>query len=117
MSRTLLKSLTSKADITEIIKTDYSDKTFDELSDLQHEIVDGIMPIYNSDIIGEWQAMPSDYDGEGVNQYGLPEPDRITVYRLMELDLYAYYSDLVAELIWELTDNGDTVAESEANRA
>jgi hypothetical protein len=116
MSTTLLKSLTTKQDIEEMIRREYSDKTFDQLSDLQGEITDSVMPIYNNHIIGEWQAMPSEYDGEGVAEFGLPEPDKITVYRLMELDLYAYYSNLVAGAIWDLTANGDTVAESEANK-
>lgn len=116
MSRTLLKSLTTKEEIAEIIKTDFSDKNFDELSDLQGQITDSVMPIYYSDIIGEWQAMPGDYDGQGVAEFGLPPEKEITVYKLMELDLYAYYSDIVAGLIWDLTANGDTVAESEANK-
>lgn len=116
MSTTLVKSLTTKEEIAEIIKTDYSDKSFDQLSDLQAEITDTVMPIYTSDIIGEWQAMPSEYDNEGAAQYGLPPEKEITITRLMELDLYAYYSDLVSSLIWELTDNGDTVEESEANK-
>lgn len=116
MSTTLLKSLTTKQDIEEMIRTDYSDKTFDQLSDLQGEITDSVMPIYYSDIIGEWQAMPSEYDNEGVAQFGIPDPESATVYSLMSLDLYAYYSDLVAGVIWDLTDNGDTVAESEANK-
>lgn len=106
MSTTLLKSLTTKADIRQIITTDYKGLSFDGLSDAQGEITDGVMPIYNGDIIGEWQAMPSDFDGEGVAEFGLPDPKTITVYRLMELDLYAYYSNLVATVIWELQDEG-----------
>jgi hypothetical protein len=106
MSNTLLKSLTTRADIRQIITVDYAGKSFSQLEDLQGEITDGVMPIYYGDIIGEWQAMPSEYDGEGVAEFGLPEPEKITVYRLMELDLYAYYSNLVASVLWELQDEG-----------
>jgi len=112
----LWKSLTTKQDVKDLIISDYSDKTFDELSDLQNEITDSVMPIYNSDVIGEWQAMPSDFDGQGVELYGLPPESEINVYKLMSLDLYAYYSDIVANVIWDLTENGDTVAESENNK-
>lgn len=94
-----------------MITTDYKGKTFDGLSDAQGEITDSIMPIYYSDIIGEWQAMPNDYDGEGVAEFGLPPEKEITVYKLMELDLYAYYSNLVASVIWEMEDAGELVEE------
>lgn len=106
MATTLLKSLTTKADVRQIITGDYEKTTFDKMCDLQGEITDGIMPIYNGDIIGEWQAMPSSFDGEGVATFGLPNPETITVYLLMELDLYAYYSDLVASVLWQLQDEG-----------
>ena len=114
MSTTLLKSLATKADIRQIMTVDYAGKTFSQLEDLQGEITDGIMPIYYGDIVGEWQAMPSEYDGEGVSQFGLPEPDKITIYKLMELDLFAYYSDEVAGVLWELQDEG-YFDEKEAN--
>jgi hypothetical protein len=102
----LLKSLTSEQDIRQIITTDYEKRTFDKMCDLQGEITDSVMPIYYGDIIGEWQAMPNEYDNAGVIEYGLPEPEKITVYKLMELDLYHYYSDLVAKVLWALQDEG-----------
>jgi hypothetical protein len=106
MGKTLLKSLTTKQDIKDMILSDYAGKDFDELSDLQGEITDSFMPIYYSDIIGEWQALPSEYDGEGVAEFGLPPANQISIYKLMELDLYKYYSDLVAGVIWDLNDEG-----------
>ena len=111
MATTLLKSLTTKQDIREMITTDYKGKALDELSDLQGEITESVMPIYYSDIIGEWQAMPSEYDGEGVAEFGLPPEKEITVYKLMELDLYAYYSNLVASVMCDLEDVGELVGE------
>lgn len=113
---TLLKSLTTEADIRQIITTDYEGQTVSQIEDALHEITDGIMPIYNNDIIGEWQAMPSEYDGEGVSQFGLPEAERITVYRLMELDLFAFYFDRVATVFYDLQKEGffDEKEEEEA---
>lgn len=90
-----------------MITVDYKGFNFDGLSDAQGEITDSIMPIYYSEIIGEWQAMPSEYDGEGVAEFGLPPEKEITVYKLMELDLYAYYSNLVASVIWDMEDAGE----------
>ena len=104
MSTTLLKSLTTKAEIAEIIKTDYEGASIEELEALAHEITDGIVPVYYSDIIGEWQAMSAEFDGEGVARYGLPEEKEINVYKLMSLDLYAYYYDLTREAIEELEE-------------
>jgi hypothetical protein len=102
----LLKSLTTEQDIRQIITGDYEKTTFDKMCDLQAEITESILPIYYGDIIGEWQAMPNEYDNAGVIEYGLPEPEKITVYKLMELDLYHYYSDLVAKVLWALQDEG-----------
>lgn len=106
MATTLLKSLTTKADIRQIIETDYKGQSARQIEDSLHEITDGIMPIYNGDIIGEWQAMPYEYNGEGVSQFGLPETDKITVYRLMELDLFAFYYDEVSHVFNELQEQG-----------
>lgn len=87
-----------------MIKTDWEGRSFEQIEDAIGEITDGIMPIYNSDIIGEWQAMPSEYDGRGVAEFGLPsEP---TVYTLMTGDLYFYYYDLVSDALTQLEDEG-----------
>lgn len=74
--------------------------TIEELEDRLGEYVDSNLPIYYSDIITEWQQMPSEYDGRGIAEFGLPsEP---TVYSLMLGDLYAYYYDLLTTALGEL---------------
>ena len=90
-----------------MILTDYKGYNFDGLSDAQGEITESIMPIYYAEIIGEWQAMPAEFDHEGVAEFGLPPEKEITVYKLMELDLYNYYSNLVASVIWDMEDAGE----------
>lgn len=98
--------LATRQEITEIIQSDYKHaETFDKLSDYQSEIIDGIMPIYTSETIEEWREMPNDYTDSGQDTFGLPD-DRITITGLMNLDLWNYYSDLVASVIWELKENG-----------
>ncbi len=106
MSTTLLKSLTTVEDIKRMMMTDYKGFTREQLDNCQHEITDSIMPIYYGDIIGEWQAMPSGYDGRGVDEFGLPPEKEITVYRLMELDLYLFYFERVGDAFNELVDAG-----------
>lgn len=73
-------------------------------SDRVSEYIDGLLPIYNHDIIREWSEIPSNYTDEGASQYGLPsEP---SIIQLMLLDLHVYYS----ELVWsELHEYGKTV--------
>jgi hypothetical protein len=104
--------LSTAQDIIELIKNDYEDKTLSELQDLDGEIIDNLLPIYYSEIIKEWQEMPSQYDGQGVAEFGLPaEP---TVYNLMTGDLYAYYSATFYEALTELEDDGYFEEEEEA---
>jgi hypothetical protein len=57
------------------------------------ELVDNFLPIYNSDIIKEWQEMPSGYDNEGVAMFGASLP--IDIFSLMTLDLLNYIGELV----------------------
>lgn len=59
------------------------------------EIVESYLPIYYSEIVKEWQAMPSEWDNEGAAMFGAPDP--IDIYQLMTLDLYGYYSEQVNE--------------------
>jgi hypothetical protein len=88
----------AKQELAYEIEKGYAD--FEQLRDRLGEFVDSALPIYYSDIIAEWQQMPSDYDGRGVLDFGLPaEP---TVYSLMLGDLYAYYYDLMTTALDEL---------------
>ncbi len=74
--------------------------TIESLRDRLGEYADTSLPVYNGDIISEWQLMPIAYDGRGIEEFGLPaEP---TVYSLMLGDLYAYYYDLLTIALDEL---------------
>lgn len=80
--------------------------TLEDLEDRLGEYVDSALPIYYSDIIDEWRAMPSNYDGAGVDELGVPE--KPTVYSLMTGDLYLYYSDLYRDALAELIEESET---------
>jgi hypothetical protein len=69
------------------------------------ELVDNFLPIYNSDIIKEWQEMPSGYDNEGANMFGMPE--EVDIFSLMTLDLLNYIGELVSLYAQEYAETVD----------
>lgn len=82
-------------EITELVLDFANGTESGYLSDRITELVDSYTPIYNSDIITEWQAMPPEFDGMGVVTYGLPPTDEINPVSLMRLDLINYIDELV----------------------
>ena len=70
-----------------------SGQDLNTIKDRSGEIIDGYLPLYNNEIIKEWQEMPSDYDNRGAAEFGYLEQE-INIINLMSLDLYLYYSDL-----------------------
>ena len=73
----------------------------DSISDRGGEWIDGWVPIYNGEIIAEWQEMPSDYDNRGALEFGY-NPEELSIISLMQSDLYLYYGDLLARALDEL---------------
>jgi len=80
----------------------------DDIKDRSYEYVDNYVPVYNNDIIREWQAMPSDYDDRGAAEFGYE--DSPSIVRLMALDLTLYYGELVALVLDDLTEELESVA-------
>ena len=74
----------------------------DEIKDNSGEWVDNYVPIYNNQVIKEWQEMPSEYDDRGAQELGINED--ATILNRMTLDLYLYYSDLFAEVLDEVEE-------------
>ena len=87
-----------KEEFTQAIKE--AGETLEEIRDNQGEWIDGYLPIYNGEIVREWQEMPSEYDNRGGAELGAKLP--IDIINLMSLDLYLYYSDIFNEAITEL---------------
>jgi hypothetical protein len=52
--------------------------------------------------VQEWQEMPSEYNDRGVIELGQTGSE--TIYNLMSLDLYIYYTDIFNEAIAELEE-------------
>lgn len=73
--------------------------------DLLAEWADSAVPIYNNEIIEDWQEMPSDYD-DSWKEYGNPEDNGII--SLMRIDLFAYYLDTYTKIYREISHDKDT---------
>jgi hypothetical protein len=77
--------------------------TLEEIRDNSGEWVDGYLPIYYNKIVEEWQEMPSEYNDRGHQELGHLEQET-TIYNLMSLDLYLYYTDIFNDAIAELEE-------------
>jgi hypothetical protein len=85
----------------EEIRTDLANgEELDEIKDRSGEFIDSYLPIYNNQIIKEWQEMPNEYDNRGSAELGTGE--EINIVSLMTLDLYLYYTDLFFEAVGEI---------------
>lgn len=78
-----------KEDITTALN---EGETLLDIRDQLGEYVDGYLPVYNNQIIAEWQNMPSEYDDRGAAELG--DMGETTIIGLMSLDLYIYYTEL-----------------------
>ena len=76
--------------------------TLEEIQDNSGEWVDGYLPVYYNQIVEEWQKMPSEYNDRGAQELG--HRTEFTIYNLMSLDLYIYYTDIFNEAIAELEE-------------
>lgn len=74
----------------------------DDIRDRSGEWVDGYLPVYYNHIIEEWKEMPSDYNDRGAAELG--HMGETTIYGLMGLDLYVYYSELFEEALSEIEE-------------
>jgi len=77
--------------------------TLEEIQENSGEWVDGYVPVYYNQIVEEWQKMPSEYNDRGQAELGHLEQET-TIYNLMSLDLYLYYTDIFNSAISELED-------------
>ena len=78
--------------------------TLDEIRDNAGEWIDGYLPVYYNKIVEEWQQMPSEYNDRGAAELGVYKENEATIYNLMSLDLYLYYTDIFNEALAELEE-------------
>jgi hypothetical protein len=94
---------TIKEQMKEEFKTEISNGSdLDRIRANSGEWIDGYLPIYYNQIVQEWQKMPSIYNDRGAAELGMRA--EATIYNLMSLDLYLYYSDIFNEAVAELEE-------------
>lgn len=88
-------------EMIEEIKTELGNGLeLEEIRDNSGEWIDSHLPVYNNQIIEEWQNMPGEYDDRGAGELGAG--DECGIVARMSLDLYLYYGDLFGEALEEL---------------
>ena len=101
--------MTTYDDVMQEIKQEIEQgQDLDSIRDRSYELVDNYVPIYNNHVLEEWRAMPSDYDNRGSAELG-HNCEEIDIIKLMQGDLYLYYTDLVAEVIDDLAQELESV--------
>lgn len=58
--------------------------------DLINELAQSACPVYYSEILKDWQEMPSEWN-DSWQENGIPTTERTTIFSLMSWDLYFYY--------------------------
>jgi hypothetical protein len=100
--------LTSKEDIRQMILDDWDQLSRDNLD----YVIDGLIPVYYSDIVEEWQKMPSEWDNSWQEIYCGEIPKNSTIYSLMEVDLWQYYQDAVITIFDEIAESKQELEEA-----
>jgi hypothetical protein len=86
------------------IRTDLANgQELDDIRDRAGEYVDGYLPVYYNRIVEEWKEMPSEYNDRGSAELGGQQGQ--SIYNLMSLDLYIYYSELFEEALTEVEES------------
>jgi hypothetical protein len=100
---------TVKQMIEEIRTELASGQELESIKDRSHEFIDGYLPVYYNRIVEEWKEMPAEYNDRGRAELGIG--DDFTIYSLMSLDLYLYYTDLFIDAIEEVAGSLEEVSE------
>jgi hypothetical protein len=69
--------------------------------DLLTELAESACPVYYSDIIKDWQEMPSEFN-DSWQDNGIPTTEQTTIFGLMGWDLYFYYENQYQTIFTEI---------------
>lgn len=100
-------ALTTYNEIKQELLNEYEHAT----EDTCHEIADSNTPVYYSDIISEWQALPSEYS-DTWREHGHETTPETTITQLMAVDLYYYYHELAYRAYQEIQDEKESELEN-----
>jgi hypothetical protein len=87
------------------------DKAYPE--DLISELAESACPVYYSDIIKDWQEMPSEFN-DSWKHNGIGTTEETTIFGLMGWDLYFYYEDAYQRMYAEIKEEKATLELEEA---
>lgn len=96
-------------DSWEWLKDANEDFIYDRLT----EMADSAVPVYNNEIIQDWQEMPSEFDDTWQDLVSSEED--ASIVRLMSLDLYNYYQDTYRRVYADVLAEEARLAEEEEN--
>jgi hypothetical protein len=88
------------------IKSDILDH-WEQLSEMAHpedlltELAESACPIYYSDILKDWQEMPSEFN-DSWKENGIETTAETTIFGLMGWDLYFYYENQYQTIFTEI---------------
>ena len=93
-------ALTSYSNILETIEDRWDTITEDDLD----ELADGLMPVYYTEIIQEWQQLPQDYTDRWHDALITGET---AITDLMAMDLFYYYVAMLHQAYQEILNQKD----------
>ena len=80
------------------------------------ELADGFVPVYNHEIIKDWQEMPAEFDDQW-KEYGYDtHRNEGGIVRLMQVDLMFYYLQTTQEIYRDLKDQEASLITEETER-
>ena len=88
------------------IKSDILDN-WEQLAEMAHpedlltEMAESACPVYYSDIIKDWQEMPSEFN-DSWQENGIQTTEKTTIFGLMGWDLYFYYENQYQTIFTEI---------------
>lgn len=81
--------------------------------DLLTELAESACPVYYSDIIKDWQEMPSEFN-DSWQEITAPTQDT-TIFSLMGWDLWNYYQDSYRRIFSKVAEEKEELELEEAN--
>lgn len=93
-------ALTTYQEIKDEILSEWDNITEDDI----HQIADGYVPVYYSEIIKEWQELPIE-ETDTWRDFGISED--ASIFTLMGYDLFNYYYQLADKAFSEIKEEQD----------